>query len=452
MCRLVGDWVGITLIWDKRPRPSVLLGEICIMFSNPFSPLSLLGDSEKCPDTSSRQPQISSNMSKDKRTLPQQNIRKQTQEIRYRSNSDPIEHKKEQTDNNEVNNGPISTLTSPRTPIVYPDRIPQPFHSKKEEERYYEIIRSLPVSPKYSVYRTSYPLRSTHGLKIIESYAIVLISFARGEKEPTFLLGHRRESIEMSNIVRGLYDISELYTLLSLISPEERLRLQYCSFEALWQDYWPLNSHMYHVSKAKQVAKLAYDRLKPYLLELLSIVPSTNNDTEWLFPRGRGSKKYPVNKGEIIAIHEFEEETDLSLKEAKKVPIEPYRELYFGSNGSTYATTHYVYMTEYERLPPKKQARWAMRPWMVSNDFEIVAWLTLAQLREKLNPYRVDMVESFAKQTMEYRQSLEPRTLSRTNSDNITPSTPLTPYSPDSRSRSGSQNTTQTMPLLPPTI
>jgi len=410
------------------------------MFCNRFTPLLLLEDTENSPDMQSLQHQIGQTQ------CSKVSVTSVASKVSVASEVDIVSRRHLHRNNSTIlsKEPEITTLTSPRSPLIYPDRIPKPFASEIDAMKYYEILQQLPNSPKYNIYRSCFPVRGTKDVAIIESYAIVLVSFARGDDDPTILLGHRRESIEMSNLVRGLYDINELYIILSLISPDERRRLREYTFEALWQDYWPLNSHLYHMSKAKQIARAAYDRIKPWLVELLTIIPQSSIDTEWLFPRGRGSRKHVTMKGETIAIREFEEETELSLKEAKHVPIESYRELYFGSNGSTYATTHYVYMTEFEQLPAKRQAKTALRPWMVSNDFDSVAWLTMQQIRQKLNPHRVEMVEAFVKETLLYRHKAETTSLSRT--DSTSSNIASIPATPEARSRSSSH----VEPLTPP--
>jgi 8-oxo-dGTP pyrophosphatase MutT (NUDIX family) len=407
------------------------------MHHNPFYPLRLLEEDGDDPSSTYRLSQTPASSSRGQRralTLPTAS----TPPIPGTSYTAPA------TSHTAPGTAPpdqYALMTSPRTPVTYPERLATPFTSPAAERAYQSVLSSIPSASKYRRYRSSYPLRSTAGLEVIESYAVVLISYARGEDEPTVLLGHRRESIEFSNLIRGLYEPEELHILLSLMSIPERRRLVHHGFDALWNDYWPLSSQPYHSSKARHIARLSYERIRPFLPRLLEIVPSAHTDTEWLFPRGRSRRR---GLGEEIAVKEFEEETSLSLRDALKVPVEVYREFYYGSNGSQYATTHYVYMTEAETLPPRRHAPSAIRPWMVSNDFDVVSWFTLDELKGRLNSFRVEMISRMVEVTRAYRRrgnpgvelpSLELSTSSRRSSTSGTSGTPsadcLTPPTSD---------------------
>jgi 8-oxo-dGTP pyrophosphatase MutT (NUDIX family) len=286
---------------------------------------------------------------------------------------------------------PTSMPTSPRAPQVYADRIPLPFRSEAEKQEFAALVSRVPLVPTSKRWRYSNPVRIMSANAINESYAIVLISYARGDDAPAVLLGHRRETVELANFVRGLYEPRELYAILSLMSVDERRRVLEHDFNTLWNDYWPLNASMFHRSKARSVAEAAYGLVKPYLRRMLELTRSSLQDTEWLFPRGRAKRR---SRGEVIAIEEFEEETRLSLRHARRAPIEPYRELYYGSDDQQYATTHYVYVTDVEALPAKREAP-VLRQWMVSNDFDTVGWFPLDQVKQKLNEQRYRMIESF---------------------------------------------------------
>jgi 8-oxo-dGTP pyrophosphatase MutT (NUDIX family) len=307
-------------------------------------------------------------------------------------------------------------------PLTYPDRTAPPFASHDLEETYKQILKNIPTTPQKRRIRFSHPMRASTAMEILESYAIVLISYARGDDVPTVLLGRRRESVEFANFIRGMYDAEELYTLLCLMTIEERDRLVKYSFDELWEDYWPINGRQFHLSKARGIAVVAYERVKPYLSRLLEITRSNKKEAEWLFPRGRGTKH---NTGEKAAVSEFQEETKLSLERAVRIPIEPYRELYYGSDGLSYATTHYVYITDEELLPPKREAPSAIRKHMVSNDFETIGWFTLLELKDKVNEYRYRMVDKFVNVIDDLKRRSEISTSSTCDSSFSLSSTPV---------------------------
>jgi 8-oxo-dGTP pyrophosphatase MutT (NUDIX family) len=349
-----------------------------MMQANRFAPLLLLADEHESDAVA-----------------PQRSI-----EVRAGSSSDETRSRTNRTTSDPLPSGDkpramtsASLPTSPRPPQpqLYADRIPLPFRSEADEREFNALVARVPLVPTSKRWRYSNPVRIMSANPINESYAIVLISYARGDDAPAVLLGHRRETVELANFVRGLYEPRELYTILSLMSVDERRRVLEHDFNTLWNDYWPLNASMFHRSKARSVAEAAYGLVKPYLRRMLELTRSSLEDTEWLFPRGRAKRR---SRGEVIAIEEFEEETRLSLRHARRAPIEPYRELYYGSDNQQYATTHYVYVTDVEALPAKREAP-VLRQWMVSNDFDTVGWFPLDQLRRKLNEQRYCMIEGF---------------------------------------------------------
>lgn len=274
---------------------------------------------------------------------------------------------------------------SPREPNVYSDRkIPElPISIKSQVEN---LIGSLREIKNYNS-----PIIKNKEDIIVESYAIVLISISR-EDECTVLLGQRRDSIEYSDFVRGLYIPSDLVGIISMMTKDERERVLRYDISILWSDYWPINSASYHKSRAYNHAKRVYNTNIEVVRKLIGLIDSKRLETEWLLPRGRAKDGSTVGY-EDVAVREFEEETCLSLEKCRKSIIQPYRELYTGSNGMKFATTHYIYITENEMLPRKKRIEGIIRRDLVSNDFDMVKWCNLEECKLKLNVHRYKAIE-----------------------------------------------------------
>lgn len=299
--------------------------------------------------------------------------------------------KEEIIENDEERGDPLYMPVdySPREPRLYSDRkVPElEINTRNEVDR---LINTLKEIKNYNPQMQPSNITRSEG-NIIESYAIVLISISR-EDECTVLLGRRRDSIEYSDFIRGLYVPKELVGIISMMTKDEHERILKYDISVLWKDYWPINSEKYHQSRAYSYAKRVYNSNIDAVKQLIKLIGTKREETEWLLPRGRAKGYKDVDYREV-AIKEFEEETCLSLDKCKKSVIQPYRELYTGSNGDKFATTHYIYVTENEMLPRKKRVDDILRGEFVSNDFDMVKWFTLEECKIKLNNFRYGAVE-----------------------------------------------------------
>jgi 8-oxo-dGTP pyrophosphatase MutT (NUDIX family) len=305
---------------------------------------------------------------------------------------------------------PLNTIPSTLA-AIYPDRIPASL--TLEQWRAFEVVMKSYIKAKLihdkSGRKMYYKQKYHHHRRIpndtstpvIASHSIILVNRSNTitNRDTSyvfrFLVGKRRDSIERSDFIRGLYSCKDIFRILSLQTQEERFRSLNYSFEEQWLDYWPLSSQPYHVSNSKVVAQHAFELILPFLRDFYACLPPGKIETEWMFPRGRSV----ASSGLDTAIREFEEETELSLKNAAKINIPPFKETYYGSDGRIYSTTYYIYETREMLTPRQKRMPNIIRPNLVSNDFEQVAWLTLDELRHdkgngaKLNPARIGMIE-----------------------------------------------------------
>lgn len=311
-------------------------------------------------------------------------------------------------------NSPPATKSSYIVPATYPDRIPQPLTLQQQYS--FEIVMKAFIKAKLTHDKTGkkvfhrrknyYRKYNREYSSVIASHSIILVN--RSNITPNgsppyvfrFLVGKRRDSIERSDFIRGLYAYRDIFRILSLQTQEERDRSLNYTFEEQWLDYWPLSSTSYHSSHSKSIAQHAFDIIKPFLTSFYACLPPGNSETEWMFPRGRS-----VSSGGLdTAIREFEEETELSLSSAAKINIPPFQETYYGSDGRIYSTTYYIYETRERMEPKQKTLANIIRPTLVSNDFEKVAWLTLDELKKsptseaKLNAPRIAIVERIIKE------------------------------------------------------
>lgn len=250
-------------------------------------------------------------------------------------------------------------------------------------------LSSLYIEPSrrysYPIYRTRRIISSEKDP--VTSYAILPVHIQGTTR--LYSLFQRRDTIEMTNIVRGLYRYEQLYRSLCLLTKAERKRLLEYGFDALWADYRPLDRRPYYILLYGQ-AKRTFNRLKPCLKQLLDLAESSIEEAEWMFPRGRMNDDKEGSYD--TALREFEEETTLSRKLLQRAPIPPITEVYRGSDGVVYKTVYYVHIASKYACSMVKTG--TIRPETITNEFNTHAWLTLDELKTKLNHRRYLMLQT----------------------------------------------------------
>ena len=149
-----------------------------------------------------------------------------------------------------------------------------------------------------------------------------------------YLVMQRRATIEYTTLILGNWRFRDLHTLFSLLTPSERERVVNHSFGELWDDLMSGSD-----AKQREYSEKRFSLLAPRLRDLVSLTRSNTRHPEIMFPKGR------TNPGENeleAAKREFREETDVAIDECVVVPIEPFTELYRGSNGVLYSTKFFM--------------------------------------------------------------------------------------------------------------
>lgn len=225
----------------------------------------------------------------------------------------------------------------------------------------------------------------------IPSYGIILFTIAkneRGENEIYYLLAQRRDTIEYVDTMRPRCPVSQLRQWASLMSQDERLKLQLYidDFDILWQDLM-MRAPKEHDRKYTD-ARERFNRVKGDILEAIVSTQSHVVEPPWGFPKGRRNRDEDVVD---CALREFEEETCFRRDQIRAyVSSHVFSEAFKGSDTKEYSTQYFLYET-FSKLPVKYRDSGSQingRGPTISYEIQDLKWLTFKEALAKLNPRR----------------------------------------------------------------
>jgi len=218
-----------------------------------------------------------------------------------------------------------------------------------------------------------------------------------------YFVCHRRDTIEYTNFIRGMYKPEDLLRIFSLMTPLEREKIRLYSFEKLWQDYRPINTEIYH-NKHRPYAEERFSLIEPFLRRFITCTKACVQSPEWMFPRGR---KANIEQSDLIAAQEeFYEETGIDRSLILPFPVDPVEEMYRGSDKNIFKTVYFVH-TCMEKIEPDYIKTSSLRGTTLSNDFSRYSWKTLPELKKLLTKRRYEMMEEVEKKILKVIQTSE---------------------------------------------
>jgi ADP-ribose pyrophosphatase YjhB (NUDIX family) len=196
----------------------------------------------------------------------------------------------------------------------------------------------------HMVYNCRYPMISNG-----------IISFRIKDDKKEYLLVRRKHSHGFMDFVRGKYAVNNKIHILGLLEEmtmDEKKILKEKPFHLIWNFLWG-NDNMNFASE-KQHAQDKFISLingirinnDLYNLDnLLSMCKSNWKEPEWGFPKGK--KEFKEND-KICAIREWSEETGLNGNYLEFIEnLNPYEEIFMGSNYQTYKTKYFIAKYKY---------------------------------------------------------------------------------------------------------
>ena len=202
-----------------------------------------------------------------------------------------------------------------------------------------------------------------------------------------FLLIKRKDSLNYVEFIRGKYlpnDINYLKNMLTLMTKIEQDKLLTLSFDDLWKNLWGFSNKSHRNDYDMSYGK--YIQIKNLLPQLIKENPSTWDEPEWGFPKGRRN----VSEKDIVcAIREFEEETNIGRQNLRILEnIKPVTETFFGSNSIHYCHKYYLAICN-----PDVKAEMSFHNPHMSREIGDILWLTFDQALAKIRPDNIEKRE-----------------------------------------------------------
>ena len=201
----------------------------------------------------------------------------------------------------------------------------------------------------------------------------------------------RKDSLSFMEFIRGKYEIEQedyIKMLLSGMTINERKMLVDKTFEYLWNYVWyqtlpPKQTNEFNAAKCK------FDSIKLKLNDLLNNSISQFVDPEWGFPKGRRKIK---EEDVECAVREFDEETGINSTNITLEDIQPFEEIFYGTNKVLYRHVYYIAHTPYTTGKPH------INPKNYNQIREVrdISWLSFKECVNKIRDHNHERKKLFA--------------------------------------------------------
>jgi len=175
----------------------------------------------------------------------------------------------------------------------------------------------------------------------IMSYGI--ICYKVEDNEIKYIMIQRKDSLSFMEFIRGKYNINEKHYIIKLINCmtyTERNMIYTKTFDEIWVYAWCHNpTTVFKHTKEYIESKQKFEFLLSNNIINIYYITSNILEQEWGFPKGR--KK--IKEQDIdCAIREFGEETGLQKNDIDIKNIEPFEEIFFGTNNILYKHLYFI--------------------------------------------------------------------------------------------------------------
>ena len=232
----------------------------------------------------------------------------------------------------------------------------------------------------------------TYCIEPITSIGIICVRYNSELKELEYLLICRKDTLGFIDFMRGKYSYSNILHLNNIIDEmtiDEKNRLLTKEFDQLWSELWHGNYGLKYRNE-KKYSNEKFDKLregvllKKKVITLESLIEDSNTnwvDAEWEIPKGR--RNYKENDLET-ALREFEEETGIDRTNINVIHnIEPYDEIFTGSNLKSYRQRYFIAFIKNEASLENFQTC------EVSN----IKWVSYSELSKFIRGYSLEKLE-----------------------------------------------------------
>lgn len=242
--------------------------------------------------------------------------------------------------------------------------------------------------------------------------SIGMIAYRRDSDAVRYLLICRKDTLGYVDFIRGKYNLNSrtyVQNIFNEMTLEEKNRIRIAAtsdsitFDDLWTLLWGDKIGIQYRGEEK-ISRDKYESLKKGVgigessYNIVSVIDSSTttwNSPEWGFPKGRRNYQ---ERDIICALREFEEETGISAKGLKVLQnLQPYEEIFTGSNYKSYKHCYYV-----------AEAKECIRTDAGHEETEVsaVQWMTFEEALTAFRPYNIeklDVLTQVNKMLAEYR-------------------------------------------------
>lgn len=198
--------------------------------------------------------------------------------------------------------------------------------------------------------------------------------------ETYYLIANRGASYEYIDMFNPRCPIEKVVTYVRLCPKYERDRLRKYidKFDVLYYDSFE-GFLEYNVMYDR------YEKIKPYIIEGLSLPPISNACNLHGFPKGR---KKNGETGIEAALREFEEEIGITRNYIRILKKPTVEEKYIGSDGKSYRNVYYMCDSPYMLIPRtiRSKSIFLDRQYVVSSEIQHIDWATKEQAKNILPP------------------------------------------------------------------
>ena len=221
-----------------------------------------------------------------------------------------------------------------------------------------------------------------------------LICYKLENNELKYLMLQRKDSLSFMEFIRGKYELNDynyIKNLLSNMTINERNMLLKNKFDDIWNYLWCNNMNYIKVTKEYTESKNKYEILieTNFFQNYLKSISGIYNEQEWGFPKGRRK----IKESDLdCAIREFYEETRIKNDNIiLHKNIEPFEEIFFGTNNILYKHSYYIaklnnndvsILLDHNCLEQVREVR-------------SLKFFTYLQVISHIKPYNVERIELF---------------------------------------------------------
>jgi 8-oxo-dGTP pyrophosphatase MutT (NUDIX family) len=239
----------------------------------------------------------------------------------------------------------------------------------------------------------------------IISFGIICYKIEKNDIK--YLMIQRKDSLSFMEFVRGKYEISNIEYIKKLLlnmTIGEREMILTNSFENIWNYIWfqndnnsNKNNKEFMNSKLKFLLLNENNFLKNYITSIKGVFFSQ----EWGFPKGRRK----IKENDIdCAVREFYEETRIKEDDIRIIKeINPFEEMFFGTNGIMYKHLYYISKLTNQDIPIEIDNNCLEQ----IREIRAISWFNYNEVISHIKSYNTERIELFKfanKKILEYEK------------------------------------------------